>query len=132
MRKLFLEFHDNYNVLKNNYTKLKWPLVYAFFSSFTEIATIYTVYVAFGEPVNFGAVVIAYAVANFAGLISVLPGGIGVYEGLMTAVLATIGVPPSVSLPVTVMYRVLSMAVQLPPGYYLYHKAINSKEKPLV
>ena len=131
-RQIFLEFHENYRVLKKNYTKLKMPLVYAFFASFTEIATIYTVYAAFGDFVNFGAVIIAYAVANFAGLISVLPGGIGVYEGLMTAVLATVGVPPSKSIPVTVMYRVLSMAVQLPPGYYLYHRALHKESKPLV
>lgn len=131
-RQLFLEFHENYQILKKNYLKLKLPLVYAFFASFTEIATIYTVYAAFGDYVNFGAVIIAYAIANFAGLISVLPGGIGVYEGLMTAVLATVGVPPSKSIPVTVMYRVLSMAVQLPPGYYLYNKALHKEEKPPV
>ncbi len=106
------------------------PLIYALMSSVTEIATLYTVYAAFGEYVNVGAVIIAYAVANFAGLISVLPGGIGVYEGLMTAVLATVGVSPATSLPVTVMYRVLSMAIQLPPGYYLYHRAIHRKDKP--
>lgn len=129
VRELFLEFHDNYKILKKNYKMLKMPLVWSFFASATEIATIYTVYVAFNEYVNIGAVIIAYAIANFAGLISVLPGGVGVYEGLMTAVLATVGVPPSVSLPVTVMYRVLSSAVQLPPGYYYYHKAINGKNK---
>jgi uncharacterized membrane protein YbhN (UPF0104 family) len=68
---------------------------------------------------------LAYAVANVAGLISVLPGGVGIYEGLMTAVLATAGIPPAVSLPVTVMYRVLNTVIQLPPGYYLYHRAIH-------
>jgi hypothetical protein len=26
---------------------------------------------------------------------------------------------------VTVMYRVLNMAVQLPPGYYLYHRNLH-------
>jgi uncharacterized protein (TIRG00374 family) len=132
VRRLFLEFHENYNILKKNYTKLKAPLLYAFLSSVTEILTVYTVYAAFGEYVNFGAVIIAYAIANFAGLISALPGGIGVYEALMTTVLVTMGVPLTISIPVTVMYRVLSMAVQLPPGYYFYNKALNDKEKPLV
>lgn len=132
VRKLFLEFHENYKILQKNYKKLKMPLIYAFFASLTEILTIYTVYAAFSEYINFGAVIIAYAIANFAGLISVLPGGVGVYEGLMTAVLATVGVPPSTSLPITVMYRVLSSAVQLPPGYYLYNRALHRKDKPLV
>jgi uncharacterized protein (TIRG00374 family) len=128
VQKLFLELHQNYHVLKENYKALKRPLTHAFFANLTEILTLYTVYVAFGERVNFGAVILGYAVANFAGLISVLPGGIGIYEALMTGVMALAGIPPSESIPVTVMYRVLSMALQLPPGYYLYQKAINGKQ----
>ena len=129
---LFLELHENYKIIKKDYSKLKMPLVYAFFSSATEIATVYTVFIAFGEYVNIGAIIIAYAIANFAGLISVLPGGIGVYEALMTTVLVAVGVPLSKSIPIIIMYRVLSMAIQLPIGYYFYHKAIYRKDKPLV
>lgn len=124
-RELFVEFHENYIILQNNYTKLKGPVLWALLSSVTEILTLYAVYMAFGNYVNIGAIIIAYAVANFAGLISILPGGIGVYEGLMTAVLAAVGIPPSLSLPITIMYRILTMALQLPVGYLLYHKAIN-------
>lgn len=128
-RKAFLELHENYLLIRKNYGQLKKPLIQAFFANATEVATIYTVYVAFGEPVNPGAVIIAYAVANFAGLISVLPAGIGVYEALTTAVLATAGVSPAVSIPVTIMYRILSMLIQLPPGYYLYQKALSEAGK---
>lgn len=128
-RRSFLELHENYVILTKDYSKLKMPLFWAFIANVTEIATIYTVYLAFGEPVNVGAVILAYAVANFAGLISVLPGGIGVYEALMTAVLATAGVPAALSIPVTIMYRVLSLIIQLPPGYYFYHKALNGGEQ---
>lgn len=132
VRKLFLDLHDDYIILKKNWRELKRPFMYSFFANFTEVATIYTVFVAFGQPVNIGAVILAYAVANFAGLISVLPGGIGVYEALMTGVLAAAGVPASVGLPVTVMYRIFSMAIQLPPGYYFYQKALKGlDEKPI-
>jgi hypothetical protein len=44
--------------------------------------------------------------------------------------LAAGGIPSSVSLPVTVMYRVLNMIVQLPPGYYLYHRALHTGSGP--
>lgn len=128
-RRSFLELHENYVILTKDYRRLKKPLFWALLASATEIATLYTVYLAFGEPVNVGAVILAYAVANFAGLISVLPGGIGVYEALMTAVLVTAGVPAALSIPVTIMYRILSLAIQLPPGYYFYHKAINGGDK---
>lgn len=124
---LLSELHDNFKTIKSRITELKWPLVHALFANLSEILCIYVIYIAFGEWVNFGAIIIAYSVANFAGLISVLPGGVGIYELLMTTVLVAAGVPVALSLPVTIMYRVLTAAIQLPPGYYFYHKAINSK-----
>jgi uncharacterized protein (TIRG00374 family) len=124
-QKAFNELHDNYQLLKKNWHQLQMPLVYTTIANLTEIAAVYAVYVAFGEFVNFGAVILAYAVANFAGLISVLPAGIGVFEALMTAVLTASGVPAGLSIPVTILYRVTSMFIQLVPGYILYQKALK-------
>jgi uncharacterized protein (TIRG00374 family) len=126
VRNTFSDLHENYMHIRRNKSVLKRPLFFALLANLTEIATIYMVYVAFGQFVNPGAVIIAYAVANFAGLVSVLPGGVGIYEALMTGVLAAGGVPASVSLPITVMYRVLNMLIQLPPGYYFYQKALHA------
>ncbi len=126
---LFNELHENYMLLRNDLSVLKRPLLYSLIANISEILTIYTVYVAFGQWVNPGAIIIAYAVANFAGFVSVLPGGVGIYEALMTAILAAGGVPAALSLPVTVMYRVINMSIQLPPGYYFYQKALH--EKPI-
>jgi uncharacterized membrane protein YbhN (UPF0104 family) len=56
----------------------------------------------------------------------VLPGGVGIYEALMTGVLAAGGVPAALSLPVTVMYRVVNMSVQLPFGYFFYQRALHA------
>jgi uncharacterized protein (TIRG00374 family) len=125
-RHIFDDFHSTYLQLKDNYPKLKMPFLYSFVADATEVAAVYAVYMAFGKYVNIGAVILAYGIANFAGLVSVLPGGVGIYEGLMTVVLAGTGIPPGVSLPITVMYRVLNTILQVPPGYILYNKAIKS------
>lgn len=122
---IFTELHENYMELRKQPHVLRKPLTRALLANIAEVLTIYIVYVAFGEWVNPGAIIIAYAIANFAGLISVLPGGVGIYEALMTAVLASAGVPAGVSIPITITYRVLNMALQLPPGYYFYHKALR-------
>ncbi len=122
----FGELHENYKHIKNNWRQLKMPFFYMMLANATEVATVYVVYLAFGQLVNVGAVILAYAVANFAGLLSVLPAGIGVYEGLMTAVLAATGIAAKLSIPVTLMYRVVSMAVQLIPGYILYQRALKN------
>ncbi|MEO8863311.1 MAG: lysylphosphatidylglycerol synthase transmembrane domain-containing protein [Candidatus Saccharimonadales bacterium] len=131
-REIFTELHLNYMVIKKDRKALRAPLLYGLLANATEILTVYIVYVAFGHWVNPGAIILAYGVANFAGLISVLPGGVGIYEALMTAVLAAAGVPPGVSLPVTVMYRVLNMTLQIGPGYYFYNKTIHGDDQTAV
>lgn len=125
VRKLFEDLHENYVYMSKDWKALRRPFFWAFMANVWEIITIYIVYIAFGEFINIGAVILAYAVANFAGLVSVLPGGIGVYEALMTLTLSATGVPSRLSLPVTVMYRVINTVIQLPPGYYLYHKNLS-------
>lgn len=130
-RQVFDDFHDNYKAIRSNYRELmKGPFWYAFLANLTEVLSVYVVFIAFNEYINIGAVILAYAVANFAGLVSVLPGGVGIYEGLMVAVLATAGVSPGVSLPVIVMYRAANTLIQIPPGYYFYHKTLQQGDQP--
>jgi uncharacterized protein (TIRG00374 family) len=125
-RAAFDDMHENYLLFRSKLPELRKPFVYALIANFAEVLAIYVVYVAFGHWVNIGAVILGYAIANFAGFVSVLPGGVGVYEALMTAVLVVGGVPAGVSIPVVVMYRVLNTIIQLPPGYYFYQKALQS------
>lgn len=126
-KQAFTEMHETFLTIRKDWKELRRPLGFAMFSVLCEVLTIYTVYVAFGRTVNIGAVVMAYAVANFAGLVSILPGGIGIYEALMTAVLTAGGIPAAISLPVTVMYRVLNTGIQLPIGYFFYHKTLHAE-----
>lgn len=127
-RQVFTDLHDNYKLLKEDWTKLRQPFLAALLANAGEIITIYVVYIAFGEWINPGAIIIALAVANIAGFISVLPGGIGIYEALMTSVLIASGVPVALSLSATVTYRVLNMLIQLPPGYYFYHRMLRNSQ----
>ncbi len=123
------DLHKSYKTIEANYKELKWPLFWAMLVNLAAIMSIYAVYAAFGAWVNLGAIIVAYSVANFAGLVSVLPGGAGIYEALMIGVLAAGGIPAALSLPVTVMYRVLSTVIQLPPGYVLYHNNVHRTGK---
>jgi uncharacterized protein (TIRG00374 family) len=122
------DLHRDYMLLSQDWRSLKKPLLWALVVNVTDVATIYAVYLAFGTFVNPGALIIAYAVANFAGLVAILPGGVGIYEGLMTATLASAGVDKALALSATVVYRVLNMIYALPIGYYLYHRALKHSD----
>ncbi|HJQ08889.1 MAG TPA: lysylphosphatidylglycerol synthase transmembrane domain-containing protein [Candidatus Saccharimonadales bacterium] len=119
------DLHVNYKRIESRYRELRSPFFWALMVNLSAILSIYVVYIAFGEWVNIGAIILAYSVANFAGLVSVLPGGVGIYEALMTGVLAAAGIPVGLSLPVTIMFRVISTLIQLPPGYILYHQTVH-------
>jgi uncharacterized protein (TIRG00374 family) len=128
-KKVFSELHEGYMLFRNNLSELRSPFIWGFVANFTEVAVLYVVYIAFGHFVNPGGIILAYAVANLAGFLSVLPGGIGVYETLMTIVLAAAGISPSLSLPITVMYRLINTFIQVVPGYIFYQRALIPREK---
>lgn len=124
---MFTELHENYMKIRKDFTQLKKPLLFALLANLAEVSAIMSVFMAFGSFINPGAVIIAYAVANFAGIISVLPGGVGIYEALMTGVFAASGVPAALSLPVVLAFRVVSMGIQLPVGYFFYQKNLQEQ-----
>ncbi len=124
---LFTDLHADYKHVRKNWKDLRFPFFWTMVMNFTEVLTIYIVYLSFGELVNPGAIIIAYAVANVAGLVAVLPGGIGIYEGLMTGVMASAGIEEALALSATVVYRVFNMGLFLPIGYIFYRRALNSE-----
>lgn len=129
IEKLFVDLHGDYATISKDYRILKKPFIWTLLMNASELMTIYVVYLAFDSVVNPGAIIVAYAVANMAGLLSVLPGGVGVYEGLMTAVMASAGVNKGLALSATVTYRVLNMSIFLPIGYILYSLAQRENQK---
>lgn len=131
VEKTMEDLHQDYVLLSRDWKALKKPFIWALLVNVTDIFTIYAVYMAFGSLINPGALIIAYAVANFAGLVAVLPGGVGIYEGLMTATLTSAGVDKALALSATVVYRVLNMTYALPVGYYLYQKALKRPRTPI-
>ena len=128
IERMFEDLHDDYVELMHDRGKLKKPFLWALTVNVTEVLTIYLAYLALGTAVNPGAVILAFAVASFAGLVSVLPGGIGVYEALMTATLTSAGVPKALALSATLIYRIFTMIVFVPLGFILYQLALKKGE----
>ena len=127
---LFGQLHEDYLLIRHDWHGLLRPFFWTLMMNLTELLTINVVYFAFGKTANFGALIIAYAVANIAGLVAVLPGGFGVYEGLMTGVLTGAGIAKALALSATLVYRVLNMSLFLPVGFVLYQMGLRKGEVP--
>jgi hypothetical protein len=125
VRKMFLELHADYVQVRGNLKDMLPVLRWAVITNLAEMSLLYIAFLAHGVWVNPGAVLIALVVANLVGLIAILPGGVGLYEPLMTAVLISGGIPAALALSATLVYRVISLLVSLITGYFLYHRALN-------
>jgi putative heme transporter len=128
IEKLFTDLHFDFEHLMKKPMRLKKPFAWALVVNITEVVTIYLAYIALGQPINPGAVILAYSIASFAGLIAIFPGGIGVYEALMTTTLAAAGVPKALALSATLIYRIFTMVIFVPTGFILYQKALKRGE----
>lgn len=121
----FNELHQDYIVIRSDLGRM-WPAAgWAMMANIAEIALIYVAFVAHGAWINPGALIIAYAVATIAGLLAVLPGGLGVYEPLMAATLLSAGVPADVAVSATLVSRVVMLVMALGSGYVLYQRTIR-------
>lgn len=125
VEKTFLELHEDYMLLRQDIRKMTPALAWISLSIVLEMSSLYLVFLAHGVWVNPGAIVIAFVIAGTAGLIVALPGGIGVFETLMTTVFIAVGIPPSIALSVTLVYRVIVLLLSLISGGILYQLAVN-------
>lgn len=129
VERTFHELHLDYMLVKKDFGKMRQAIWWAFVLNVAEVSLIYIVFIAHGEWVNPGGVIIAYAVATIAGMLAILPGGLGVYEPLMAAVLLSAGVPNDIALSATLVSRVVTLVLALGPGYVLYHLTLRRHGK---
>ncbi|MEX0668379.1 MAG: flippase-like domain-containing protein [Candidatus Saccharimonadales bacterium] len=125
MERLLNSFHDSASEAINQKIYLKQPFWLAFGVNLIEVSLLYLVFVALGSPVSFGVVIIAFAVANGAGIVTVIPGDVGIYEIAMVTILSISGVPLAVGISATLVYRVLHKGLVLPFGFYFYNRYLR-------
>lgn len=120
----FARLEEDYQTIRGTWREFVYATRWGIMANLTEVATIGVCFKALGAEPVWGAIIIAYGVANIGSFIAILPGGHGVYEALMTAVLVSAGVPAGLSLTAVLAYRLVTTILYVPPGYYFYSKAI--------
>ena len=91
-----------------------------------NVFTLYFVFFAIGEPLSFTASFIVFTLTRFISMVSFIPGAFGIFEGSMTFVLATFGMPIGPALAATLLFRAFSFWLPLPVGWWLYRKYMHA------
>ena len=123
------EFHEGVEEMYSNKRKFLKPFMMMFMSATCQIAVVYFSFVAIGETVNPGAMIFAFTLTNIAGVISVIPGDVGVHEGAMIFALSYVGVEEEVAIAATLLYRVYNKFILLGIGFFFYSKFLKPNEQ---
>ncbi|MEA2626827.1 MAG: glycosyltransferase 2 family protein [Candidatus Binatota bacterium] len=110
------ELHEGVDFMISRGWKMLLPVAYICLDWFLMLATLYTCFRCVREPVALSVVVIGFALGVFLSLINLVPGGLGIMEGSMSAVFAGLGVPLESAVVATLLYRIF---------YYLLPLAVS-------
>jgi len=92
-----------------------------------DIAVLYLFFLALGHHQHFGALLVAYAVANMAAAIPLTPAGLGFVEATLIAVSVAFGAPRQIAVVAILGYRLVNFWLPLPVGLAAY---IHSRATP--
>ncbi len=105
----------------------KGPLLGSAVNVSFDALTLYLLFVAASHPLSPGVLLAGYGLPILLGKISILPGGIGVVEGTMTALFTSLGVETSTVILVVLAYRGLSFWIPTLIGFplvlHFHHRA---------
>lgn len=94
-----------------------------------DMMCLYFVFWAFGFAINPGVLIFGYCTATLLGILSFVPGGIGVTEGVLALIFTGMGVPSALALMAVLVFRLFSFWIWIPVGFLSFlslQKTISS------
>ena len=88
-----------------------------------DVSVLYLFFLAVGHHQHFGALVVAYAVANLVSAIPITPSGLGVVEATLVAISVGFGAPRDTAVVAVLGYRLVNFWLPLPVGLAAYIRA---------
>jgi uncharacterized protein (TIRG00374 family) len=92
----------------------------AFGNWIADIEVLYLFFVAVGHHQHFGALLVAYVVANLVSAIPITPSGLGVMEATLVGISVGFGAPRSAAVVAVLGYRLVNFWLPLPVGLAAY------------
>ncbi len=120
----FIELYQDYIEIRHDKRILIRPLIWAILVNLADVALLWISFLALGVLVNPALLYVAFGVASVASIVSVTPGGAGLYEAIMIALLVSAGVPAEVSIAGTLVARVTLLLGTVIFGYLFYQLTI--------
>lgn len=98
-----------------------------------DAASLWVFIAAFGYRTSVDGLLVAYGLANVMAAVPITPGGLGIFEGVLTPTLVGFGVPADIAVLGVVGYRLVNFWLPIPAGglAYLSLKLEPNGDKPV-
>ena len=93
-----------------------------------NIFTLYFLSFAVDFKISFVVAFITFTLTKFISMVSFIPGALGVFEGGMTLILISFGVPAEPAFAMTMLLRAFTFWLPMPVGWILYRWYIHRQE----
>jgi hypothetical protein len=102
------------------------PTLYIVLDWIFTLLVLHTAFVAIGHPLKVGYIIAGFAIGMFFSIVSLVPGGLGVLEGSMTAVFASLDVPFERAVVAILIFRVTYYVLPLLASVLLARPTLRS------
>jgi uncharacterized protein (TIRG00374 family) len=110
-------------------TLLVWPLVLVIADWVSAVAVLGFCFGALGDPLEPGLLLTGFSIGVVVGLLSMVPGGLGVQEGSMAAVYTLLGGPFEQAALATVLFRIVYYLVPFLVSLGFYRRLLRGKSE---
>jgi uncharacterized protein (TIRG00374 family) len=130
VEQFFIDFHNDFMVLKNDKKLLVKPIIWSFLFNIFEVLLFMVSFWALGTWVNPAVLLIAYGAAALIGVFMLTPGGAGAYEAVMIGILTASGVAAGVAFAGVILTRAILIIGTLASGFVVYQHALHKYGRP--
>lgn len=124
VEKFFTDMHFDYVALRRDRNILLRPFLYGVAFTIGDTFLYLLAFWSMGIFFNPAAMLIAYGMAIFAGLLVITPGGTGAFEAVMISFLAIAGINKGEAIAGVILARVILLLGTIILGYTFYQRSI--------
>jgi uncharacterized protein (TIRG00374 family) len=103
---------------------------------FLNYVTLVLISYAVGYHVSLWVAFVVFTLTRFLGMIAIVPGALGVFEGGMTLLFVSFGMPANIAFAITLIYRAFTFWLPMPIGWLIYRyfsmKGETTAEEPTI
>jgi uncharacterized protein (TIRG00374 family) len=124
LQKFFGQLNEDYVAIRADKRILIRPFIWSIFALLADVSLIFIAFLSLGVYVNPATLFVAFGVSSITSILSVAPGGAGIYEAVMIAFLASADVPADAAIAGTLLARVTLVLGTVIFGYIFYQLTI--------